>query len=157
MKCIICKVNNTFDYDVCNTCHGMRKQFRGVRDFMTYISCVHSNLTGSRPCKTIPVAKLCESFGCKPRNSYQQFRDRSISLCPHAPVLDPQTVRRIKGKKCIYCGKRPASGMDRPDSRMCYSEDDDPCCLTCNLVKGVMRRGRFRRKVEQIARAQELV
>ncbi|KAL6745254.1 hypothetical protein V8C86DRAFT_2984016 [Haematococcus lacustris] len=51
-------------------------------------------------------------------------------------LLTPEQKVNLWAASCFLCGRCPAVGIDRFDSKGVYSPDNvNPCCTTCNIMK----------------------
>jgi hypothetical protein len=106
------------------------------------VSCVRSNAWVGRE-----RAKPHEKFLCIKESEYK-CNARSRKIHWH---LDRSTFRQLFESACVYCGLKPANGIDRFDNNKGYNlKNAKPCCSQCNFAKRMQTADEFYEWIDRL-------
>lgn len=71
-------------------------------------------------------------------------------------MLDLEEFRKFYLSPCVYCGIKPAKGIDRKNNDQGYViKNCAPCCKQCNMAKRDMTEIEFFRWLQRLTKHQE--
>jgi len=85
------------------------------------------------------------------RRYQRQAKERNLAFS-----LTLDEFETLVNQVCVFCGERPAGGVDRRSNALGYSpENSQACCGICNKLKSSLNQFSFLAQVQKISRYQE--